>query len=457
MLTRLTDILLGVETTSGVDNVFKAGVSVGIGDGVDTTFNVPNSPALDTVSNWFQVYVNGAPVAATFSEGTGGGGADEFILAVAPGIGDVITADVVQGITCRSFQFTPDPQFEQVERVFIGKSLEPLSPIVGAKGLQMQFDTEFVGSGVATKDVAPEWGNLMRAASFSQAITPTEKVVYAPTLSTESITVYAFQDGRLFRASGCRADLSINLEAGSIGKMSWTLTGKYADVVDRARPTGLTDPTSIGPVVQSVNLITGTTSTATQINNVGGYSAVATALVVDSVAGLVVQDVVQFGGSQELARITAINTLTNTLTVIRGEYGSPAAALVDNQAVTKMFKGCAASVVFNLNPEISQVRCVNATDGVKGYSLTGRAPTFEADYEAVLAAEKDFWANMKNADAVVLALEVGTVAGNTLAIWAPRTRINDIGVSDTDGIVHDTLTAQAETDIANDSVVFTLT
>jgi len=417
----------------------------------------PISPALDTVSNWVQAYVNGVPTATTYSEGTGTGGADELIFAVAPALAAVITADLVQGVTCRSFQFTPDPQFEQVERVFVGKSLEPLSPIVGAKGMQFSFDTEFVGSGVATKDVPPEWGPLMRGASFSQAITPTEKVVYAPTLATESITVYAFQDGRLFRASGCRADLQINLEAGSIGKMTWTITGKYADVIDRARPTGLTDPTSIGPVVQSVNLVTGQTTTATQINNVGGYSAVATALVVDSVAGLAVQDVVQFGGSQELARITAINTITNTLTVIRGEYGSPAAALVDNQSVTRLFKGCAASVVFSLNPEISQVKCVNATDGVKGYALTGRAPSYEVDYEAVLAADQDFWAAMKNATAIPLALEVGTANGNTLAIWSPRTRINDISVGDTDGLVHDSFTAQAETDVANDAVVFTLT
>lgn len=455
--TRLLDLLIGVETTEGVDSVFKAGVSVGIGDGATTDFDVPNSPALDTVSNWFTVYVNGGAVAATFSEGTGTGGADEFILAVAPGIGDVITADVVQGITCRTREFVPDPQFEQVERLFTGKSFEPLAPIVGAKGVQFSFSTEFVGSGVATKDVPPEWGPLMRGASFAQVITATQKVVYSPTLTTESITIYAFQDGRLFRATGCRADLVVTLTAGEIGEMAWAVTGKYADVIDRARPTGLTDPTSIGPVVESMNLVTGVTSTATQINNVGGYSAVATALVVDSVAGLVVNDVVKFAGSQELAKITAINTLTNTLTVVRGEYGTPAAALADNQGVTKMFKGCAASVTFSLNPDISQVRCVNAENGVKGYSLTGRAPSFEVDYEAVLAAEHDFWADMKNATGVALALEVGTVAGNTLAIWAPQTRVNDISVTDVDGRVHDGLVAQAENELGNDAVVFTLT
>jgi hypothetical protein len=66
-----------------------------------------------------------------------------------------------------------------------------------------------------------------------------------------------------------------------------------------------------------------------RINNGAGYASGITALVVDNAAYFEVQQMVYVTRTKELMRVTAINTGTNTLTVVRG-VGSTAAALVDN-------------------------------------------------------------------------------------------------------------------------------
>jgi hypothetical protein len=65
------------------------------------------------------------------------------------------------------------------------------------------------------------------------------------------------------------------------------------------------------------------------INNGAGYNAAAVALVVDNAAYFQAQNIVYIPRTGESIRVTAVDTGTNTLTVVRG-VGSTAAALVDN-------------------------------------------------------------------------------------------------------------------------------
>lgn len=66
-----------------------------------------------------------------------------------------------------------------------------------------------------------------------------------------------------------------------------------------------------------------------RINNAAGYTAGDTSLVVDTATTFNVQDTVFVPRTSEMLRVTAVNTGTNTLTVVRG-VGSTAAALNDN-------------------------------------------------------------------------------------------------------------------------------
>lgn len=67
-----------------------------------------------------------------------------------------------------------------------------------------------------------------------------------------------------------------------------------------------------------------------QINNAAGYVAGDTNLVVDDASIFAVADVVKVPRTAEVMRVTAVNTGTQTITVVRGWGTTAAAALVDN-------------------------------------------------------------------------------------------------------------------------------
>jgi len=73
---------------------------------------------------------------------------------------------------------------------------------------------------------------------------------------------------------------------------------------------------------------------ATAINNIAGYDASATSIIVDSAAGMRVGDVIVIARTQELLLITAI--ATNTLTVIRSVGTTAAAAIFDNDPIINL-------------------------------------------------------------------------------------------------------------------------
>lgn len=66
------------------------------------------------------------------------------------------------------------------------------------------------------------------------------------------------------------------------------------------------------------------------INNVAGYGAAATSLVVDNSEYFYVGALVKVPRTVEVMRVTAVTTGTDTLTVVRGVGSTAAAALVDN-------------------------------------------------------------------------------------------------------------------------------
>jgi hypothetical protein len=67
-----------------------------------------------------------------------------------------------------------------------------------------------------------------------------------------------------------------------------------------------------------------------QVNNGAGYVSGATAIVVDNAEYFAPADIVNVPRTAEKMRVTAVNTGTNTLTVVRGVGTTAAAALVDN-------------------------------------------------------------------------------------------------------------------------------
>lgn len=74
---------------------------------------------------------------------------------------------------------------------------------------------------------------------------------------------------------------------------------------------------------------------ATTINNAAGYNAAATSIVVADATLYTANDVAMITRTGETMLVTASNTTTNTLTVVRG-YGATAAAILDLDSIVRL-------------------------------------------------------------------------------------------------------------------------
>ncbi len=152
----------------------------------------------------------------------------------------------------------------------------------------LEFEVEIAGSGAA--GTAPGWGALMRSCGFSETISASTSVTYAPiSTSFESTTVYFNVDGVLHKLTGCRGTMSLSLQVKQLPTFKFTLTGIYNTVTDTA---ALTPSYTI---FQTPLPVTNVNTTPFTLH---GYSAVMSELSIDLSANIVHRTLV--GGSEQV-------------------------------------------------------------------------------------------------------------------------------------------------------------
>lgn len=153
---------------------------------------------------------------------------------------------------------------KMVEQASVKNTLGKEKQLYGGALWQVSFDVLLKGSG--TIDVAPEYGPCLRACGLGETIVATTSVTYAP-VSTgfESVTLYIYEDGKLYKVTGCVGNVTFAGEAGSAGKLSFTFTGHKAGISDTALAAPALDATE-APVIKSAGF------------SVDSYSAVIAAL-----------------------------------------------------------------------------------------------------------------------------------------------------------------------------------
>lgn len=174
------------------------------------------------------------------------------------------------------------------ERLAIRANTGMLQQVFGGRLGSVTFDVELKGSGGAV-DLPPEIGPALRACGLGETINAAVDVTYEP-VSTghESVTIYYHQDGVRHILTGCRGNVSFNLEAGAIGKASFTFTGHILIPTDVALPAPTYDgvvpvavigaPFAIGGFSAIINALTfdmsNTVSTPSDMAASDGYSEV---------------------------------------------------------------------------------------------------------------------------------------------------------------------------------------
>ena len=148
---------------------------------------------------------------------------------------DPTPTGAADAILVRNLNPTPlDAQF--VDRALVRPYLGSSTRLPTAKSIALEFEVEVAGSGAA--GTPPKYGPLLRACGFAETISAGVSVAYAPVSSAfESVTIYFNQDGVLHKATGCRGNVSVELNALQIPVYKFRFVGIFATPTDTALPT----------------------------------------------------------------------------------------------------------------------------------------------------------------------------------------------------------------------------
>lgn len=205
------------------------------------------------------------------------------------------------------------------ERPAVRQNIGMLQMVFGGTLRAMTFDVELKGGGGAV-DLPPEFGPLLRACGFGETINAAADVQYAP-VSTghESVTIYYFEDGKRHIVTGCVGNVSFNLEAGALGKMSFTFTGHLVDVTDVALPPSPVYQINVPPPVINTPF------------TIGGFAAIINALTFDMSNTVATPPDVSASDGYSQVRITQRD--------VQGSYDPEAVLIAANDPFTDLSAG----------------------------------------------------------------------------------------------------------------------
>lgn len=161
---------------------------------------------------------------------------------------DPVPVAATDAVKVENLSHGPSNQ-KMVEQPNIKNTLGKEKQLFGTFLWDISFDVLVKGSGVA--GTAPEYGSLLRACGLGEIIVLATSVSYAP-ISTgfEAVAIYIYEDGKLYKITGCRGNVSFAGEAGGAGKLSFTFTGHKNQIID-APLTNPTLDTTEAPMIKS--------------------------------------------------------------------------------------------------------------------------------------------------------------------------------------------------------------
>lgn len=124
------------------------------------------------------------------------------------------------------------------KRPAVRLSIGTLQDIYAGSLHEISFECEIKGSGTA--GTAPEIDALLQSCALSATVVALTSVTYAPIstpASQKSCTIYYYEDGSVYKVTGCRGTASFTLKAGNVGLIKFTMTGHFESMTDAALPT----------------------------------------------------------------------------------------------------------------------------------------------------------------------------------------------------------------------------
>lgn len=126
----------------------------------------------------------------------------------------------------------------------------------------------------------------------------------------------------------------------------------------------------------------------------------------------------------------ATGTYENTLPA-QVQFAALGIAAPDARKFTEV---CTNSWALTMANTVTPKDCMNSEGATRGSAIVGRAPTLSYDPEAILTDVEPFWNYLENGRAVEWYARHGYEAGNTIALFAPRSTITGISYADRNSI-----------------------
>lgn len=133
------------------------------------------------------------------------------------------------------FDFGIDVVPEMLERDPYRQSLSQLKTLLGKTYVEVTFQTEFKGAGVAA--TVPRWSPLMEACTLTRSYVAPDSHWAPVSTGLKSCTIWAYVDGIEHKVDYCMGSAEFVFEAGQIPKINWTFRGFYALPLDEPVPT----------------------------------------------------------------------------------------------------------------------------------------------------------------------------------------------------------------------------
>jgi hypothetical protein len=368
-----------------------------------------------------------------------------------------------------------DISADSIQRAILDPGYNRVIGYQSMKQCAISFRTEVRGNrtGAASNDIAKgsstyaiEIDSLLKSCDLTPTYVAESSggardgfVFYRPALpSTEfgsSVTFYLYSEGKLYKATGCKGDVSAVMEAGKLCFFDWKFSGFYNVPTDNTPiPTG-TFLTTAPPLLETPsNVLSAVSVTASSSSGL---------LITYNSHGLFNGDRVKFGGTAVPGNLTAgtyyylrdvtANTfkLAATLNGTAIAYSSAGTAvtmtslrsLLTGTLITPVFQ----TFNFKLGNVVSMRPDGNSSNGIKGWCITDRASSVDVDTESELEATDPRWADWAAPTLRNVRLNLGTASGNRFAIDC-TTQLTKLTYGERNGI----RTQSQQLDIVNANV-----